>query len=375
MSRPLGVRAALVGGEWVDGDVEIEDGRIVATGVTATSARAGTVTSADRGGVAVPGFVDLQLNGFAGIDFRTADAAGYALAAHRLAATGTTSFLPTFYSTTIDGYVAALAQLHHVRSRPPDGARILGAHLEGPFLSRRWAGAHDPAALIDPDLVALHRLLGAGPISLMTLAPELPAAGEVIRRLIAAGVVVSMGHTDANAPATHAAADNGVSMLTHCWNAHHRYQPRDPGPAAVALGRLVVGLICDRVHVADDALRMTFAAAPGRVCVVTDAVAPAGTNDASWAIDGVEVTVSDGRATLADGTLAGSVVTMEDSLRNLVAIGIDAATAITAMSTTPAQLIGAGPHDLSPASEADVVVLDERWRVLRTVVAGRDVAR
>ena len=365
MRERLGVRAALVGGAWVDGDVEIDDGRIVRTGLSDS----GT----DAAGVAVPGFVDVQLNGFGGVDFRTADAEGYATAASRLAATGTTSFLPTFYSTSVDRYVAALAQLRRVRSRPPVGARILGAHLEGPFLSRRWAGAHDPAALIDPDPLVLHRLLGAGPIVLMTLAPELPGAAGLIRRLTAAGVVVSMGHTDADASASHDAADLGVSMLTHCWNAHHRYQPRDPGPAAVALGRLVVGLICDRVHVADDALRLSFAAAAGRVCVVTDAVAPAGTEDVTWAIDGVEVTVRDGRAALADGTLAGSVVTMDQSLRNLVAIGIDPAVAVTAMSTVPARVIGLGPHDLSPASVADVVVLDAEWRVLRTLVAGEDV--
>ena len=364
MSSRLGVRAALVGGAWVDGDVEIDDGRIVATGLT------GPAGPRRGGGVAVPGFVDLQLNGVAGVDFRTADRDAYALAAQRLAGTGTTAFLPTFYSTSIDAYVAALALLHRVRSRPPIGARLLGAHLEGPFLSQRWAGAHDPRALVEPDLVVLHRLLGAGPIALMTLAPELPGADSILTRLISAGVVVSMGHTDADAGATHAAADRGVSMITHCWNSHRRFAPRDPGPAAVALARLVVGLICDRVHVADDALRLSFAAAPGRVCVVTDAVAPAGTEDRSWSIDGVEVTVGDGRATLADGTLAGSVVTMDRSLRNLIEIGIDPATAITAMSSVPARVVGLGPHDLTTSTVADVVVLDDDWRVRRTLVAG-----
>ena len=359
----VGVRAALWDGVWIDGDVEIVDGRIAELGLAGGARR----------GVAVPGFVDLQINGFAGIDFRTAEADGYRTAAAALASTGTTAFQPTFYSSTIDGYARALRVLGAVRDDPPHGSRVLGAHLEGPFLSRTWAGAHDPARLIDPDPAVLERLLAAGPIELMTLAPELPGAIDLITRLRAWGVRVSMGHTDADVASSRRAAAAGVEMLTHCWNAHRRFRPRDPGPAAVALLELAPGLICDRVHVADETLLLTFASAAERLCVVTDAVAPAGTDATRWDIDGVQVTITDGRAQLSDGTLAGSVVTMDRSLRNLVEIGIEPEVAIRAMSTNPARVARLHPHDLSVGSAADVVVLDEGWNVARTIVDGVEV--
>jgi N-acetylglucosamine-6-phosphate deacetylase len=141
----------------------------------------------------------------------------------------------------------------------------------------------------------------------------------------------------------------------------------------VALGRLWVGLICDRVHVADDALLLTVAAAPDRVCIVTDAVAPAGTDATSWEIDGVEVTVADGRATLADGTLAGSVVTMDRSVRNLVGLGVELEVALAAASHHPAAAVGVGDTVLKPGAPADVVVLDDAHEVVRTLVDGRVV--
>jgi N-acetylglucosamine-6-phosphate deacetylase len=138
---------------------------------------------------------------------------------------------------------------------------------------------------------------------------------------------------------------------------------------------MTAGLICDRVHVADDTLRLSFAAAPGRVCVVTDAVAPAGTDWSTWDIDGVQVFVGDGRACLADGTLAGSVVTMDQSIRNLIDVGIAPEVALSAASTVPASVIGVADHDLRPGSTADVTILDDEFEVVATIVAGRAVWR
>ncbi len=362
----LGASRALVGGRFVDGDVEVDGDRIGAVGQG----------GGDLALTAVPGFVYLQVNGFAGVDFRRATADELRASAAAIARTGTTTFLPTYFSSTVDEYVAALVTLSAVHAQQAgDAPRIGGAHLEGPFLSRAWAGAHDPARLIEPDPLALHRLLGAGPISLMTIAPELPGAVDLISRLRNADVVVSMGHTDADAATCHDAADAGVAMLTHCWNAHRRFAPRDPGPAAVAIERLAPGLICDRVHVADDALRMTFAAAADRVCVVTDAVAPAGTDRSIWDIDGVAVTIRDGEARLADGTLAGSVVTMDRSVRNLIAIGVAPEVALSAASTNPARILGVEDHDLRVGSVADVALLDDAWAVVETWVGGERVWR
>ena len=359
----LGVRAALWDGVWIDGDVEVVDGLVAELGLPGGA----------RTGLAVPGFVDLQINGFAGVDFRRSDPSGYTAAAAALGATGTTAVLPTFYSSSIEEYAEALRVLGAVRDDPPPGPRILGAHLEGPFLSRSWAGAHDPARLVDPDPAVLERLVAAGPIQLMTVAPELPGALELVGRLRAWNVRVSMGHTDADAAAARRGAAAGIEMLTHCWNAHRRFAPRDPGPAAVALLGLAPGLICDRVHVADETLLLTFAAAGERVCVVTAAVAPAGTDATRWDIDGVSVFIGEGRAQLADGTLAGSVVTMDRSLRNLVDLGVAPEVALRAMSTNPARLAGLPRHDLSVGSPADVAVLDDDWRVTRTLVGGVEI--
>jgi N-acetylglucosamine-6-phosphate deacetylase len=363
----LGVRAALVAGEWVEGDVEVDGERVAAVGVSPSSGDL----------VAAPGFVDRQVNGFAGVDARDADAEGFATMAAALAAHGATACCPTLYSTTPARYRAALERLGDLRHAPPAGARLLGAHLEGPFLSTRWAGAHDPAMLLAPDPELTRELLEAGPVTIMTIAPELEGASEVIRLLGSRRVIVSMGHTDVDAEGAHAAIDGGVSMITHCHNAHRRFAPRDPGPAGAALVRpeVTVGLICDLVHLAPETVLAVFAAARGRVAVVTDAVAPAGTGAATWRFDDADVTISDGRALLGDGTLAGSVVTHDESLRALISIGLASADALGAMATVPARGLGLGAHDLTPGSVADVVVLDDGWRVHATWVDGAEVAR
>jgi N-acetylglucosamine-6-phosphate deacetylase len=362
----LGVGRALVAGVWVDGDVEIDEGVVVAVGCAGGAS----------GRVAAPGFVDRQVNGFAGVDLRTSDADSYATVAGALARHGVTAFCPTFYSCEVERYLDALAVLGGVHREPPPGARVLGAHLEGPFLSPRWAGAHDPARLRPPDVELARRLLDAGPVAVMTLAPELEGANEVVDELVSRGVVVSMGHTDATAAVADRAIDRGVSMITHCHNAHRRFGARDPGPAGVALVRpeVVVGLICDLVHLAPETVQGVFAAAGDRVAVVTDAVAPAGTTARSWSADGATVTVEEGRASLGDGTLAGSVITPDGSLQALVGIGIDPRVALVAMSTTPARDLDLGPHDLSPGSPADLVVLDGDWAVRATYVGGVSVS-
>ena len=356
----LGVRSALVEGAWVAGDVEVVDGRIAAVGC------------APRGsaGVAAPGFVDCQVNGFAGVDLRTAATGDYAAVTAALAATGVTTFLPTLHSSTLEMYRAALAVLGEVRAAPPPGARVGGAHLEGPFLSVRWRGAHDPRLLTEPDPDVVSSLLAAGPVALVTLAPELQGAHPLIAALRAAGVVVSVGHTDATAAQTHAGIDAGASMITHCFNAHRRFTPRDPGPAAVALTRpeVTVGLIADLHHVAADAIVMCFAAASGRVALGSDAIAPAGTAATDW----LGVRIDGNRASLPDGTLAGAVTPMDRCVRNVISLGIDPIDALGAASTTPARVAGVDAR-LAPGSPADVVVLDEGWQVVRTLVGGRAV--
>ncbi len=362
----LGVDRVLVGNRWVDGDARIESGRIAEIGID----RRGR-----SGRVAAPGFVDLQVNGFAGIDVRRASVGALVELSEALARHGTTAFLPTLHSATLAEYLDALARLDEARrvQRGSDsvGAQILGAHLEGPFLAPRWAGAHDPAQLMDPEPAVLEALLAAGPVRLVTLAPELADAHLLIGLLVGRGVTVAMGHTDADATCTRQAASAGVSMLTHCWNAHRRFSPRDPGPAGVALAELAVGLICDRVHVADDTLRLTFAAAGPRVCVVSDAIAPCGTAATTWGHGPSKLQIAGGRATLADGSLAGAVTPIDEAVRNLVDLGIPREQALGAASATPASVIGR-PGGIAVGAVADLVILDEgTLSVERSVIAGR----
>jgi len=355
----IGVGSAWCDGEWVTGDVDIVDGVMVAVGC-----RPGVGTD-----VAVPGFVDLQLNGFAGVDLRRAELEEFRRVADALALTGVTAFAPTLYSADLDTYCGALGSVGEAVRAADLAATVLGAHLEGPFLNPLWAGAHDRRQLVKPSMDVLDRLLNAGPVALMTLAPELSGAHDVLVALVERGVMVSIGHTDADAEQVHRAVDRGARMVTHCFNAHRRFAGRDPGPAGVALSRgdLHPALIADGVHVADDVLRMAFAAAGNRVVLTTDAISAAGSDDGVWNFDDVAVTVSDGRATLLDGTLAGSVASMDICVRHLIRLGVDPGLVLSAASTTPARLVGRD-HRLAPGTPASVTVLDDQWEVVRTIV-------
>ncbi len=359
----LGVAAALVDGAVVAGDVEVDThgGTVAAVGLPG----AGT-------GTAVPGFVDLQVNGFGGVEFRRADPDGYAAAARALAAHGAVAVQPTFFSCSPEEYRAALGVLAEVHAAPPHGCRFLGAHLEGPFLNPARVGAHEPSTFLHPDPVLAGSFLRAGPVGLVTMAPELPGGTVLVADLCAAGVVVSVGHTDATAAEVRAAVDAGARHLTHCWNAHRRFTPRDPGPAGVALTdpRVTVGLIADMVHTSPEVVALTLAAARGRVAVTSDAIPPAGTGSRTWEEHGREVVVADGAARLADGTLAGSVATPDGLYRGLVGLGVAPAAAADACGGAARRLLGLPEVRLRPGDPADLVVLDDDLAVRRTLVGG-----
>jgi N-acetylglucosamine-6-phosphate deacetylase len=356
----LGVAAALVGGEHVPGDVSVAGGRIEAVGLEPAGA----------GGLAVPGFVDVQVNGFAGVDFLTAAPDDYARAGAALAATGVTAYLPTFITAPADDYRAALATL---AALPKRGPHMLGAHLEGPFLSPEWPGAHPPEHVRAPDLLLVDELRALGPVTMMTLAPELPRGLELVAALVARGIVVHIGHTDADAATSHAAFARGARALTHIHNAHRRFRPRDPGPAGVALVRpdVTVTAIVDGVHLAPETAASGWLAARERFCLITDAIAAAGVGDGEFRMGERTVYVADGACRLADGTLAGSVVTMDRAVRELVALGATPAQAIAAATAAPARLLGRDDLGvLVPGGRADVTVLDDRLEVVRTLVDG-----
>lgn len=359
----LGVAAALVDGRLVRGDVEVDaDGVIGAVGLGEGTGSA----------IAVPGLVDLQVNGAAGVDLRGADHDGYARVADLLVRHGATAVQPTFYSQSIDAHLASLERLAQVRDRPPAGCRMLAAHLEGPFLATARQGAHDAHALCDPDRGVADRLLAAGPVGMVTLAPELPGALELVRHLVARSVVVSLGHTDANAAQVRAAVRAGARHVTHCWNAQRPPVAREPGPVGVALSEpaLTVGLIADLVHVAPEVVRLTIAAAAGRVAATTDAVQYAGLRDDEWPAGVEHPRLVDGAPRLADGTIAGGVALPDDCLRNLVGLGVELADAVDACGGAQRRLLGLAPVRLTPGERAELVVLDQGLVPLRTLVGG-----
>ncbi|HKP18895.1 MAG TPA: N-acetylglucosamine-6-phosphate deacetylase [Gaiellaceae bacterium] len=355
----LGVRAALVEGTVVPGDVEVVDGRVTAYGLP----------SANGHGIASPGFVDLQVNGFGGVDFLDTDADGYARAGAALLATGVTAYLPTLITAPEDRLLGALDEIVENGAGP----RILGAHLEGPFLSPRRLGTHPPSARRDPDVDLLERLLAAGPVRLVTLAPELPGALELVDLLVARGIAVSAGHTDASAEEATAAFDRGVRTVTHLFNAMRPFTHRDPGVAGAALARpaVVVQIIADGAHLAADTVRLVWQAAAGRLALVTDAVAGAGIDgDGSYRLGDVSVEVRDGVVRRRDGVLAGSVGTMIDAVRNLHALGVPLEAALDAATSLPARVIGADAGRIEPGARADLIVLSEELEIQRVLIAG-----
>jgi N-acetylglucosamine-6-phosphate deacetylase len=357
----LGVESALLDGRLVRGDVEIDDGRVAGAGLTSPNGH----------GIAVPGFVDLQVNGFAGVDFLDADADGYRSAGDALLETGVTSYLPTFVTAPEDRLLAAL---RGVPTRA-NGPRILGAHLEGPFLSPRRLGIHLADARRDPDRELLERLLAAGPVRLVTLAPELPGADVLIDTLLRHEIAISCGHSDATAEEANAAFDAGVRTVTHLFNAMRPFRHRDPGIAGAALARddIVVQVILDGVHLADETATVVWRAAAGRVALVTDAMAGAGLTDGTYRLGGLEIEIVDGVARGPGGALAGSTLTMIEAIRNLHSLGASLEDALRAATTVPARVLrlpAAGR--LAVGLPADVVVLTDELEIERVLVDGRD---
>jgi N-acetylglucosamine-6-phosphate deacetylase len=357
----LGVEAALVGGELVQGDVELVDGRVAAVGLNSVNGK----------GIAAPGFVDLQVNGFAGVDFFSADAEGYRRAGAALLECGVTAYQPTFITSPEEKLTAALREVPENGPAP----RILGAHLEGPFIAPERLGTHPAESRRDPDPALLERLLAAGPVSHVTLAPELPGAYELVDLLRARGVTVSCGHSNATAEEARGAFARGARTVTHIFNAMRPFAAREPGLAGAALvtSDVSVQVILDGVHLADDTARLVWQSAGGRVALVSDAIAAAGAGDGNYTLAGIDFEVENGVARSADSVLAGSTVPMIEAVRNLIALGAPLGAALAAASEVPARIAGRPElGTLEPGSAADVVVLDDRLEIVRVLVDGDD---
>lgn len=339
--------------------------------------RAPDIALAD--GILLPGFVDLQVNGYFGEEFRVADADGWARVVTRLPQTGVTALLPTFVTAPPGALGAALrAASALIPTLPARAARVLGVHAEGPFISPLRKGAHHEAWITDPTPAAVDELLeaGQGVLRLVTLAPERDGALAAIDRLTEAGVLVSVGHSDATARQVAAAADHGARMVTHLFNAQRPLHHREPGVVGQALTdqRLTSGLITDLHHVSPQVCVMAFHAAPGRICAVTDAAACAGMPPGRYLLGGepIELPAGDGEPPVRDdGTLAGSALRMDVGVANLVAAGIGLAEAVAAASRVPADLIGRPDLGrIAPGAAADLAWLGDDLRTRATWIAG-----
>lgn len=321
--------------------------------------------------VLAPGFVDLQVNGFDDIDVAIADGADWDRLDQLLAATGVTAWLPTLVTQRLERYGPALERIAGAKARGDHGPTVLGAHLEGPFLGAH-IGAHDPRRVVPIDLEWLAGLPDV--VALVTLGAEQPEALTAIDALATRGTVVSIGHSGATAECAGEAFDAGATMVTHLFNAMGPLHQREPGVAGAALAddRVVAGLIADLVHVHPALLRTALRTkGSARIALVTDAVA--------WQaghLAAAGVTLVDGAPRLADGTIAGSALTMDTAVRNVVhAAGIPLADALTAASTTPADVLGDRSRGrIEAGARADLVMLDRTDLALQRTLVGGEVA-
>lgn len=322
----------------------------------------------------VPGFVDLHSHGGGGHSFDDGgEEISAALAAHR--AHGTTRSVISLVANPVAQLRESLGVIAELAASDP---LVLGSHLEGPFLSSDRRGAHNPQFLLDPLPWAVEELLGAarGTLRQITIAPEREGAFEAIDVLVEVGVTVAVGHTDAGYDLTREAFDRGARLLTHVFNAMPPIHHRAPGPVIAAFEdeRVTIELILDGLHVHPDVASMVFRSAPGRVALVTDAMAAAAADDGDYRLGSLNVTVRDGLAVLSGtSTIAGSTLTQDAALRCAIeSAGVSPRLAIAALTTTPATALGYGDRFgyLAPGFAADAVLLDHDWRVTEVWAAG-----
>lgn len=358
------------------GWVLLDGERIAATGGATDAPPSADAILDLPGRTLTPGFIDLHGHGGGGAGFDDgAESIAAALTVHR--AHGTTRSVISLVANPVESLVESLRLIARLAAHD---STIVGAHLEGPFLAPSRRGAHAAEHLLAPDEDVVEILLSAaaGALVQVTIAPELPGALDAVRRLAGAGVVVAVGHTETDESMARAAFDAGARALTHAYNAMPGIHHRAPGPVAAAFDdeRVVLELVLDGVHVHPSVARIAFRSAPGRIALVTDAMAAAGSADGFYRLGSLNVTVQNGIALLnGTSTIAGSTLTQDVALRTALSAGIDEATTIEALTATPARVLGRQSEwgMLAAGFAADLVVLDADLRVERVWAAGSPV--
>jgi len=364
----------------LDDDGELQRGWISIDGELITGVGFGDPVVVDvkfDGRTVLPGFVDMHCHGGGGASYTSADPEQILRVAHTHRAHGTTTTNASLVSATYDDLA------RQIRALLPfvDDGTLHGIHLEGPWISPGYCGAHDPTTLRDPEPDEVARILeiGEGRIAMVTIAPELPGAVPSIERIVAAGAIAAVGHTGANAVHARAAVDAGATVATHLFNAMPPLLHRDAGPVGVLMTEpdVTVELICDGHHLGPEVVSLTMASARDRAALITDAMAAAAAGDGDYMLGDLEVRVTDGVARLvSNGSLAGSTLTMDSAFRRAVRIaGVPVAVASAAASAVPARALGLADRGvIAVGQRADLVVLDGEWSVERVIRAGEWVS-
>jgi len=365
--------------------VLVEDGQILAVGNRDEVPIPAGARIEDFGdAVLAPGMIDIHLHGGGGHDIMEASDEALAHVGRQLARHGVTSYLPTTVTAPWDSTRAALERLSRLLDHPPlqlEGdacAQPLSVHLEGPFISHLRPGVHPLADIVEPSLERFESLWEAsrGRIGLVTMAPELEGALDVVAAAASRGVVVSMGHTDADLAAAHAGRRAGASHITHTFNAMRPLNHREPGILGLALGdpEMSAEIIADGVHV-HPLMVSSFLRLKGneRALLVTDAISATGMGDGTFRLGSFDVEVH-GPLCTTNGVLAGSVLTLDHAVQNAMKFtGWDLLHTARMASYNPARLLGLLPRKgiIAPGADADMVVLTPAGEVVRTIVAGR----
>lgn len=333
-------------------------------------------------GVLTAGMLDLQVNGSFGVDVAAADDAGWRSLLAGLAARGVTAVEPTVITAPLPDMIGAVERVGRARTdfAGEPVARILGAHLEGPFLSPARKGAHRAACMLLPEPAHLDTLLARpavrGALRTITLAPELPGALDAVRRLSGEGYVVAVGHSDATAAQVHAAADAGATMTTHVFNAQRPLKPREPGVPGAVLSddRFFVGTIVDGQHLDPSIVSLVLASAGRRTVAVTDAIVTAGLDADRWCDFGGQPVANDakGLGRRRDGTIAGAGIVLDEGVRRMIAAGLDPAAVLSACTENAARSLGRTDiGHLAEGSLADLVHWDADWHPSSVWIGGR----